>query len=239
MKKPLLIAPIALASQLAYGAQVYLGNTTSSSSSSGNLNSTMPAARTGKYYKCANSVSFSCQTSVILISYTSQTGGTGTSTNPYILTGCAFVSCACAFNQYLSGQNGKSCNSCKNGAVVLQDANEFHTKYVIQECKYCSSGTLKKTDSGGQTSCNTCPANGTCDGSATVSCNIGYFGTTTCERCPLWSEVYGTSIPQVIPDVRSTTNSTGKTVVASCYFPAGTYKDATGTFTLSGNCWPY
>lgn len=227
MKKLLFITPVILASQLAYGTQLYLGN------SGSNLNGTIPAADTGYYYKCTNSVPFSCQSSSILINYSSKTGGAGTSSNPYILTGCSFVSCACSYLGYLSGT---TCVECSNG-LRANSENAPHTNSGSSACQYCPSHKLKISKGVAPgvyiNSCEDCPANATCDGSTTLSCNKGYYGSTSCTRCPSDSRFMYQGYATY-----GTTSSSGKTAVTDCFIPSGTYYDNTGTFTITSNC-PY
>lgn len=66
---------------------LYLGNT------GYNLNETRPEVNGSSYYKCSNSVTFSCQTTAISVSYTSRSGGNGTSVSPYVINGCSFNGC--------------------------------------------------------------------------------------------------------------------------------------------------
>lgn len=67
--------------------------------------------------------------------------------------------------------------------------------------------------------------------STTYSCFTGYYlSGTSCIRCPTIGKnangvaVYGTTVDR---------NTGG---ITSCYAPAGTYQDITGTFTFTSNC---
>lgn len=65
----------------------------------------------------------------------------------------------------------------------------------------------------------------------TYSCFAGYYlSGTTCVRCPaIGKNSSGTTVYGSTPDK----NTGGKT---TCYAPAGTYTDDTGTFTFSAQC---
>lgn len=67
--------------------------------------------------------------------------------------------------------------------------------------------------------------------STTYACYTGYYlSGTSCIRCPQIGKtsdglaVYGTTVDR----------NTG--VITTCYAPAGTYQDTTGTFTFTSNC---
>jgi len=87
-------------------------------------------------------------------------------------------------------------------------------------------------------SCSATGASGTCNASTQYRCAAGYYGTSTngtsgCNPCPEWKDVYANS-------ARTTkvygTSSAGATAITGCYVVAGTYYDATGTFKTTGNC---
>lgn len=228
MKKLLLIAPIALASQLAYGAQLYLGN--ASGTSGGNLNGTIPSPGLGKFYKCTNSVPFSCQSDAILISYTSQTGGSGTSVSPYILTDCSFVSCACGHKLYLSGT---SCVACPNNTLVKDDTSYYHTSGA-SACQYCSGNKLKLLPAPNVVLCIDCPGHATCDGGTTVICDMNYYGTSSCTKCPVPTDMFQ---DEALKIPASTTSNSGSTVITDCAVSQqNNLHDATGTFDLKSGC---
>lgn len=228
MKKLLLIAPIALVSQLSYAATMQLGGV-----SSGNTTQTMKAHANQYYYKCSNSVTISCSGYAgIQLTYTGQSGGSGTSLSPYVLTGCSNIICMCDRNSYKSSSG---CKECENDLWATPDTSTLHTN---TSCEYCATDKLKISKSVAPgvyiTACDTCPSNATCDGTTTFKCNVGYYGTATCERCPY---------DMNFMDVNShgptfgTTASIGKTAITDCYIPSGNeYYDNTGNFKLTSNC---
>lgn len=115
--------------------------------------------------------------------------------------------------------------------------------------KNCTSSTCTPTawaalrqgyESRTNRTCSATGVNGTCNSSTQYRCAAGYYGTSSngtsgCNPCPEWSNVYTTS-------ARTTkargTSSAGATAVTGCSVPAGTYYDATGTFKISSPC-PY
>jgi len=213
MKKIYLIWCLGLVPTLGHGAQLYVGT------GGGNLNVTMPSADVADvYYKCQNSVSVSCQSAAMLISYSGKSGGAGTAMSPYILTGCSFVSCACGINEYLSGNTCKACsNNALGGATI-----GYHTN---TSCQYCASSQLMLKPAPGVVVCTSCPSNGTCDGTTTMKCNDGYYGTTSCTKCPTSG---GTP---------ATTHGVGATSITKCCIPNnGTFYDDTGGGVFTGEC---
>ncbi|MCM1294291.1 MAG: hypothetical protein NC311_01885 [Muribaculaceae bacterium] len=134
MKKLLIMIPTLMAVQMSHaGTQLFLGN------SGSNLNSVIPGAR-GGYYKCTNSVAFSCQSDYISIEYGSMSGGSGTAVSPYILTNCSFITCACGYKYYLIG---KTCVACDFDAMVAPDVSVIHANSSASACTYCPSDMLK------------------------------------------------------------------------------------------------
>lgn len=229
MKKLLLIAPALLASQFAYGATIYLAN------SGTNLNQTKPAGSGGKYYKCSNSVSFSCQTTQLEINYSSQSGGSGTESSPYILTGCSFSKCVCGHNEYL---DGTKCTTCPYNTVVLTNQSQGHTSTGSSACQYCMSNMLKTSKDVAPgvylPACESCPANGTCNGSTSVSCNYGYYGTTSCTKCPTPTDIYSDAALTKHP---TPVAGPGAKAITNCaIYPQSGLHDRTGTFGISAGC---
>lgn len=207
-----LVLGLLISPTFANGGTLFLGNVGS------NLSSTLPIAGGSSYYKCTNSVSFSCQSDALKISYSSRTGGNGTSGSPYILTGCSFVSCACSHTSYLVG--GKTCVLCPDNSMAGL-VGSYHTE---TSCSYCSPSSLR-TASG----CVSCPAHATCNGTTTLTCDKGYYksGDAACTRCP-----------QVGPDARETgtTKSSGATAKTECYIPSGTqFNDYVGAGNYGGD----
>lgn len=65
--------------------------------------------------------------------------------------------------------------------------------------------------------CKKCPANASCDGSKTFSCNQSFYKTNnTCTQCPH----------------NGTTEGGGKTNLSECYLPAGQYVNDAGYFVI-------
>jgi hypothetical protein len=66
-----------------------------------------------------------------------------------------------------------------------------------------------------------------------TSCKPGYYYFQKgCVRCPVAAQDLNGN------DVYGTTPDKNADLITSCYLPAGTYKDDTGTFTVSDSC-PY
>lgn len=221
MKKLFLFVGLVLVPMQGYAAQLYLGN------SGSNLNATIPGAGNSNYYKCQNSVSFSCQSGAILINYTSQVSGSGTSLSPYILSGCSFVGCACNNKTYLSGT---ACIECKDNSLASPNYGEPHRN---TSCQYCPSNMLKKTPAPGVVVCVDCPAAssiGTCDGSDTVKCIKGFYGTTSCSQCP--PAQYQSCMGSF-----GTTDAAGAKEITECYIAKdGSFCDETGKGIFTDKC---
>ena len=166
MKKILLLLILAIMPSLAGAAELYLGNAGS------NLSSVTPSHGGATYYKCQNSVTYSCQTTYLKISYTSQVGGSGTPLSPYILTGCSFISCACSYQQYLSGT---TCRDCSNS--IMLGAPDSSTPHVATSCQYCKKGFY------GTSSCSQCPR-------SYWGSTYGDFGTTAAAGAKVVTECY-------------------------------------------------
>ncbi len=212
MKKLYLLLALGMLPSVSSATDLYLGNTGS------NLNNTIPGANSD-YYKCQNSVPFSCQSTYIKISYGSRTGGSGTPQSPYILSSCSFVSCACSEKEYLSG---KTCVSCSNGAKAL-DHMGVHTN---TSCQYCFDNEIMYKPVADVVMCYPCPANATCNGTTSVVCAKGYYGTSGCTKCPSYGGAPGT------------TKSAGSTSVTKCYIPSGTtFSDPTGSGKFTADCY--
>ncbi|MCM1294356.1 MAG: hypothetical protein NC311_02235 [Muribaculaceae bacterium] len=96
----------------------------------------------------------------------------------------------------------------------------------------CSDGSVVATG-------KRCPDGMICGGaSLEKDCPVGYYGTTTdgltgCNRCPEWTGIYTDAAHTL---TAAATSGNGRLVITGCYIPAGTYYDATGTFTLTSNC---
>lgn len=67
------------------------------------------------------------------------------------------------------------------------------------------------------------------------ACKSGYYRTNNqCQKCPDSSGVFTNSARTIPASV--TSNDYNADGLMDCYIPAGTYYDATGTFTLTANC---
>ena len=84
-------------------------------------------------------------------------------------------------------------------------------------------GTAKSASSG----CAICPANATCNGGKTFSCNKGYYKDgTSCKQCPSSGGIAGT------------TKNSGATSITECYLPSGTsFSDSYGSGTYTSDCY--
>ena len=214
MKKLCVLAALALMPGVSGAAELYLGN------SGKDLGYTTPGFG-GIYYKCQNSVSYSCQSDSIKITYTSRSGGDGTPVSPYILTGCSFVSCACSNIHYLSG--GKTCLGCPNNTWGAPGVDDHHTN---TSCQYCRNDFLMVRPATGGVVCNDCPTHGKCDGTTTLICDKGYYGTSSCTQCP---SVVGAP---------ATTKAAGAKYITECYIPKdGRFYDETGGGVFTDDCY--
>lgn len=232
MKKTTLLIFTLLTSPL-HAAQLYLGN------SGSNLNTILPGIGTngGRYYKCTNSVTFSCQSDGLLINYTSQSGNAGTSRDPYILSGCSFVSCACGAGAYLTNNN-KTCVTCPYNAYATQNSSDFHTN---TQCNYCPKELIKTSSS--PTKCEACPSNATCNGSTTFICNYRYYKNGNgCTACPDSTHGLGTLVSSNKGATADTYDS-GATSITECYidglssYSETLFYDSTGKFYLTDECY--
>lgn len=124
-------------------------------------------------------------------------------------------------SSYCSDNYGYDATSVWDGddlvcGCYLDPWDEWRASGTGQERKYI----ITPTDcDGGQTSATT----------NEYRCTAGYYGNgNTCTRCPGVKNsgdtiVYGNS-------------PVGATSITQCTLSAGTYRDATGTFTLNGSC---
>lgn len=221
MKKLYLVIGLVLIVPIhAYAVELYLGNQGS------NLNAVMHTAGSSEYYKCSNSVAFSCQSDAVFITYTSKVSGSGTSASPYIISGCSFVSCACPDKYYLSGT---TCVKCSDNALAAETAGLYHTN---KSCQYCPSNMLKKIPAQNVIECIDCPVTttGACDGSETVKCVKGFYGTTSCSQCP--PAQYQSCMGSF-----GTTDGPGAKEITECYIDTnGRFCDETGNGVFTDKC---
>ncbi len=132
-------------------------------------------------------------------------------------------------------------------AVANHDYGSFGS-YNYNKCtrncqtSNCASDDWRALRTGYETrtyrSCSATGTSGTCNASTQYQCAAGYWGsssngTSGCNPCPEWQNVFANS-------ARTTkvygTSAAGATSITGCYVVAGTYYDATGTFKTSGNC---
>ena len=102
----------------------------------------------------------------------------------------------------------------------------------IYSCKSNAYGTATSATDG----CYQCPDNATCNGSATFTCDAGYYKSgNACTQCPTATSTYTNSGLTVL--VRGT-SAAGATKVEDCYIPGGdtTYYDSTGTKKIVNAC---
>lgn len=176
MKKVCLffIALLIMPTVASAATELYVGN-----SYPFDLSSATPA-HGGVYYKCTSPISYTCESPYIKITYTGQSGNhSGTTTDPILLTGCTFVSCACGWTTRLSG---KTCINCDTNAYASR--TETHTN---ETCSYCEQNYYLSSNA----RCELCPLNGTtsgitnegitacCYGSWQGSDDTGYFNCTS------------------------------------------------------------
>ncbi len=139
------------------------------------------------------------------------------------------------------------CNSCESGRYL-----DYSTGY----CPTCSSAvtncatcTSKTTSSGGATctkcnsgyylsngSCVACPANATCNGTATITCNTGYnlSGTSCVNDCDSWDISYKSCSKgyRKLASGGSCTACPANTECGTC--PSGCSGSTAGTCSSSG-----
>jgi len=138
--------------------------------------------------------------------------------------------------------------ACSDTGDPKTDGSGSYGSYTYNKCtKNCqasncapSSWSALRTGYESRTyrSCSATGTSGTCNASTQYRCAAGYYGTSTngtsgCNPCPEWKDVYANS-------ARTTkvygTSSAGATAITGCFVVAGTYYDATGTFKTNGNC---
>ncbi len=156
-----------------------------------------------------------------------------------------------------------SCYDCNPGYELVEDSfgitacSEFgdlhdngggvdsykYTKCVKNcQASNCASDNWRALRTGYETrtyrSCSATGTSGTCNASTQYQCAAGYWGsssngTSGCNPCPEWKNVFANSARTT--KVYGTSNA-GATAITGCYVKPGTYYDATGTFKTSGNC---
>lgn len=157
----------------------------------------------------------------------------------------------CAYNRYYDISNyPPGCKDCNYGQIASA-VNGHQSNYCNSSSYFkCPSGTF-----GSPGMCSACPANATCSGGTSFSCNNGYYqsGSSNCATCPAnTSSCGGSSFSCVkgfyknggscsqcpgLDGVAGTTGSSGGSSISSCYLPSGSVaSDGTGAYTYTGNC---
>lgn len=208
---------------VANAGTVYVGNEGANTAGYKSISSgaTFHLAEGGNYGKCTNAWSYTCKGSGVLMEYSSQSGGSGTQTNPYVYSGCSFVSCACQHDQFLSGINCVDCDdqSGRSGTVAVTTEGEYHTETT---CDLCMSDKLRITPAQGVINCLDCPANSNgCNGTGNFSCRANFYKNQyQCIGC----EMYATS-------PSGSTNHT-----QCCYAETVSLTDDYGSYYYKGGC---
>lgn len=120
---------------------------------------------------------------------------------------------------YMSDYRYTTCTCDNSSCANVGTWSNYNTKFQRRAKYTCQSGTCKATST------------------YEYRCAAGFYGSSTngtsgCNQCPaiddkMSTKTYGTSTPG--------SNAT----MASCYLAPGTYKDTTGTFTVTGANCPY
>ncbi len=179
-----------------------------------------------------------------------------------IYRNCANYEVACVYITN-SVVGVSSCTSCPPGYSLIEDESAGVTAcsatgnpkedaggggYSAYKCtkncqaSNCSSTSWTALRTGYETrtyrSCSATGTSGTCNASTQYRCAAGYYGsssngTSGCNPCPEWQNVFANS-------ARTTkvygTSAAGATAITGCYVVAGTYYDTTGTFKIGSNC---
>ena len=131
-------------------------------------------ASLGKWYKCTTSISGTSTQCTgapgLKVYYTSISSGTGTQTDPYILSGCSVTAsgagCACTPELYYS--NG-TCTVCPTGtSATMPSAVGLHQTTT---CNMCGKGYYRDSSAN---ACKECPEKGESMGGA-VPINACYI----------------------------------------------------------------
>ena len=158
------------------------------------------AGDSSRYYKCANSFSYSSCSNFagVWINYTGTNGGAGTSANPYILTGCSFKGCLCSEDVvYTSSGCGGTCSyGLRPVPATATGEDRYHQNTT---CDYCGYNQYKYTFYPAAnvtvTQCYSCPNGGTSNGTGDItSCCVASgwtasdtTGTFTCGTSSCYS----------------------------------------------------
>lgn len=157
-----------------------------------------------------------------------------------------------------------SCVSCNPGYELVQGSGgvtacdigpggegdggsvgHYNYTYCTKNCSAsnCAPSAWTAKGTGYETrtnrACSTTGTSGTCNESTQYRCAAGYSGSSTngtsgCALCPEATSIYTNSARTT--NARGT-SAAGTTAQTGCYLAAGTYYDASGTFSVTGtNC---
>lgn len=231
--KILLISIFALCVTNAYCADIIIGG----SQYTYTANSVYPIADSkaegGQYLKCTNNITgVSCNSAGVKISYSAKTGGSGANErDPFVLTNCTFVSCACDSGTYLSGNTCKSCDNDKL-ATDPKSGRNFHTN---TSCNYCGLGAEMRSVAQNVTAC-VCTTGAWCQkDNEELMCQRGYYvDGTKCTACPCVTVPSGGGSTQNC----GTTASQGANKKTDCFLsPYSPFSDDTGSGQYTGTCY--
>lgn len=159
----------------------------------------------------------------------------------------AWGSCIEDGSFYVNGYRIYNCAACESGysqekQTVTTPDGCTATYYICEKaCATCAGGcpdTAWETIGSYQRKYSRYCDCGTCrNGNAQYQCSPGYYGSgTNCTLCPEAPSTYTNSA--LTAKARGTSGA-GTTSQNSCYLPASTYYDATGTLGISGTSCTY
>ncbi|MBR5566930.1 MAG: hypothetical protein IKW09_02375 [Alphaproteobacteria bacterium] len=162
MPNPIVGLSLALGITSAHAATILFANATGGAMSGG-TSAVYINPGDNKYYKCTNTFTSCCSAyAAAKITYTSKTGGSGTSGSPYTLTGCSCSGCYCDYTVMWKSSGGCG-SSCPNGMRAAPGNASGDAQYHQNtSCSYCP---VNKYFEMGY--CNNCPNNGYSDNPTT------------------------------------------------------------------------
>ena len=98
----------------------------------------------GKYCTCSGSAftTVTCNSTSRQVSYTSiNKNHAGTSSDPYVLSGCVHVGCLCGVDKYWSGSQCVDCP--KSQLTNLQTYGSAQKDHLNTSCAYCGANNYK------------------------------------------------------------------------------------------------